>query len=179
MSSSSQGKSMGSLGGGIFLCIAVVFGWWISGVIFPKLPDYEETMEQGQVMKGEVLRTEPVDNVTINGRNPVKVFFRYGEEEAEMTMALGERAKKGQALKVRVLNGHAYPEEIEALVRPGWLKYTFIAAFLLGGIMIGFGLLRLLVIGGVLFAAGRSMLKKDDSPPPPPGPDVPPPPPSS
>lgn len=167
------------MGCGCLLWIMVLLGWGMSLLIFPKLPNYEEAMIRGEIIEGEVLRTEVVENVTINDKNPVKVLFRYGEEEGEMTMALGETAEAGQAIKVRVLNGHAYPEDIEALIQPGWLKTAFVSAFLFGSVLIGLGVLRLLVLGGVIFAAGRSILKKDHSPPPPPGPDVPPPPPSS
>ncbi len=85
-----------------------------------------------------------------------------------MTMALDESATLGQAIQIRVLDGNAYPEGIRPLVRPAWLKYALIGGAVLGSIMIGLGILRLLLIGGVLFAAGRAATKQKTPPPPPP-----------
>ncbi|NNM30476.1 MAG: hypothetical protein HKO57_13220, partial [Akkermansiaceae bacterium] len=80
--------SIGSAGCGCFLWIGVFVCWGFLMVIFPKLPDYEETMAQGRVVPGKVLRIETVENVTINDRHPRRVVFRYGEEqEGYMTLA--------------------------------------------------------------------------------------------
>ena len=165
MSTQSKKGSQGSIGCGCFLWVLVLVTWGITSLIFPKMPGYKEAMERGQVVDGEVLRIETVENVTINERHPRRVIYRYGEEEGTMTMALSETAKSGQAIKVRVLDGQAYPEDIRPLASPSWLKFVFIGVIALGALMIGLGILKLLIIGGVLFAAGRELLKKKNTPP--------------
>lgn len=169
-------RGSGSLGGGCALWIVVLAIWGICALIFPKLPGYDETLERGEQVSGEVVRVENVENMTINGRNPRRVFYRYGDgREASMIMALDQRAAAGEKLKVRLLGDQAYPEGIRPLAKPGWLNAVLILGAVFGTLLVVAGVLRLLVIGGVLFAAGRSMLKKDDSPPPEDSPPPPPP----
>lgn len=151
----------------MWIVVAVI--WGICALIFPKLPSYDETMASGEVVAGKVLRVETVENITINDKHPKRVVYQYGEEtEASMLMALSQSAKKGQALKIRVLDGQAYPEGIRPLAKPKWLKFVLIGGVILGCILMGLGILRLLIIGGVLFAAGKALTKQDTPPPPPP-----------
>ncbi|BCX47969.1 hypothetical protein HAHE_18770 [Haloferula helveola] len=166
-------NSKGSLGCGCFLMLFVLAGWGFTFLIFPKIPDYDEAMRDGERVPGTVVRIETVENVTINNKHPRKVVYRYGEDqEGTMTMALDESAKEGQTVQVRVLGQYAYPEGIRPLAQPGWLKVVLIGGALLAVLFIGFGILRLLVIGGALFAAGRGLAKRQDpnQPPPPPPP---------
>jgi hypothetical protein len=165
MATQSKKGSLGSVGCGFFLWVIVLAAWGITALIFPKMPGYKEAMERGDVVDGKVLRIETVENVRINERHPRRVIYRYGEEQGEMTMAMSESAKDGQAIKVRVLDGQAYPEDIRPLASPSWLKFVFIGGIVLGAIMIGLGILKLLIIGGVLFAAGRELMKKKSTPP--------------
>lgn len=166
MSTQSKKGSLGSVGCGCFLWVFVLVGWGFTVLIFPKMPGYKEAMERGEVVDGKVLRIETVENVTLNERHPRRIIYSYGEEEGAMTMAMSESAKDGQAIKVRVLDGQAYPEGIRPLASPSWLKFVFIGGIVLGAIMIGVGILKLLIIGGVLFAAGRELMKKKSTPPP-------------
>lgn len=164
-------KSSGSLGCGCFLMIFVLFGWGFSILIFPKLPDYEETLERGDVVPGEVLRVETVENITINGRHPRRVVYRYGEgegREASLLLAMDQSAKSGQPLDVRVLGENAYPEGLRPFAKPKWLQWGLIGVSCFAGLLITTGILRLLLIGGVLIAVGRSLLKKEPTPPSPP-----------
>jgi hypothetical protein len=159
------------MGCGCFLWVLVAAAWGIIALIFPKLPGYDEAMERGDVVPGKVLRVETVDNVTINDKHPRRVIYSYGDgQEGSMTMALDESASEGQALKVRVMGEQAYPEDIRPLAKPSWLKFVLIGGALLGTLFIALGVIRLLIIGGVLFTAGRSLGKGNQAPPPPPPP---------
>lgn len=182
--SGSKKKSSGPLGGGCALWLAAIVGWAISAAIFPKLPDYEKTLEKGELQEGTVLRVENVENISINDRHPKRVHFEYGDDrQGSMILAMKERASKGQEIKVRVLGDQAYPVGLDPLAKPGWVNLALLAALVIGSLLLVFGILRLAVIGGALFAGGRALLKQHGSsgnssgPPPPPGPFPPPPPP--
>lgn len=179
--SSGSGKkgASGSAGCGCFLLVVVLVAWGISALIFPKLPGYDKTMEQGEVIPGKVLRVETIENITINDRHPRDVHFEYGDQqEGSMRLAMDEKATQGQSLNVRVLGDQAYPEGLRPFRKPKWLNLLLTGGVVVASLFLVFGLLRLLVIGGVLFAAGRSMMKKDEAPPPPPPPPAPPGPPA-
>jgi hypothetical protein len=150
--------------------------WGICALILPKLPDFKETLEQGKVVDGVVVSVAPVENITINERHPRRVSFRYGDgQEGSMILAMSQNATEGQAVKVRVLGEHAYPEDLKPLAKPWWLNLVLIAAAAFATLFLGFGVLRLLLVGGALFAGGRALMKKNqeskspgNSPPPPP-----------
>ncbi|MCH7228163.1 hypothetical protein [Haloferula sp. A504] len=169
----------GSAGCGCFLLVFVLIAWGISALIFPKLPGYDETMEQGEAVPGKVIRVETVENVTINDRHPRRVIFGYGDgQEGSMMLAMDETAMEGQELSIRVMGDQAYPEGLDPFKRPSWLNPLLVAGIIVASLFLLFGILRLLVIGGVLFAAGRSIMKKNDPSPPPPPPPAPPAPPA-
>jgi hypothetical protein len=68
----------------------------------------------GEVAQGEVVRVEDVPNLSVNGRHPMRVYFRYkvggAEREASMlTLSTTEVAKwqKGRPVAVRYLGDRA------------------------------------------------------------------------
>lgn len=169
----SNKKSSGSIGGGCFLFIFALAGWGICALIFPKLPDYSKVMEEGEIVPGEVIRVEKVDNVTINGGNPKKVFYSYGDgKEASMMLAMRESTSAGKKIEVRVLGENAYPVDLRPLAKPRWVNYAVIGLAIFATFLIAIGILRLLLVGGVLVAAGHALLKdkksntNSDQPPP-------------
>lgn len=171
--------SKGSAGCGCFLLIFAAVGWGICLLMFPKMPDYDKTMERGTQVPGKVLRLETVENVEINGKNPRNVIYRYGDgKEGSMRIAMGETASQGQEIQVRVLGEHAYPEGIEPFMRPWWVTALLIGMAVLGSLSLIWGVVKLLLIGGVLATAGGALLKKkgNQAPPPPPPPPPPAPP---
>lgn len=153
-----RGGPLGTAIGGCALWFfALIFGG-IFYLVFPKAPGYDDTMERGDIVPGEVVRVETMSNTRINGRNPQRVVFRFGDgREASMVMAMDQAAAEGQALQVRVLDDHAYPEGIRPLVMPLVVKLIPVGAALLGTLLLVFGIIRLLVLGGILFAAGRAV----------------------
>jgi len=160
--------SFGSLGGGCFLLVFVGAAWAICAAIFPKLPDYEKVMQDGEVVAGEVVREEKVNNVTINGKNPRRVHYHYGEgKKGSMTLALGQSASKGK-IEVRVLGDIAYPVGLRPLAQPKWLKYAFIGGLIFASLILVGGIIRLLFLGGILVTAGHALLKDKNSEKPPP-----------
>ncbi len=162
-------SSKGSLGGGCFLLVFVGIAWGICAMIFPKLPDYDKVMKEGEVTTGEVVRVETVSNVKINGKSPRRVHFSYGGgEKNSMTLAMGENTSKGKKINVRVLGDNAYPEGLRPLAQPRWLKFAFIGGIIFASILLVSGIIRLLLIGGVLFATGHALLKDKNSEKPPP-----------
>lgn len=174
---SSGKRSSGPIGSGCALWIVAAVGFGITALVFPKLPDYKKTLEHGEVVEGKVLRVEEVDNITVNGRHPKRIVFSYGDGgEATLMLAMGERAKKDQPLKVRVLGDRAYPEGIDLFAKPRWLNLALFAAAGLGSVMVAFGVLRLAAIGGLLFAGAKALAKDRSETPPPPPPSPPPPP---
>jgi len=162
-------NSKGSLGSGCFLIIFAAAFWGIGLLIYPKLPDYDEVMEKGQVVPGEVIKVETIKNVTINDKNPRKVHFRYGDgKKSSMTLAFGEKASPEKAIKVRVLGDLAYPEDLKPLTRPGWVKLLIIGLIVLGSLLFLGGFLRLLLMGGALVVAGHTFFKERRNKQPPP-----------
>ena len=188
MGSNEGGGSKGTAGCGCFTLLFVLAAWGFCWIICPKLPDYKEVMKNGEVVDGKIIRITEVQNVTINEKHPREITYAYGEDqEATMRIAMRERVKSGADVRVRVLGDLAYPEDIRPFAMPGWLKVVLIVIALFGlGTMV-WGILRLLVIGGVLFAAGREAFRGKrngqviqpgtPAPPAPPGSDTPPPPP--
>ena len=178
---SGQNSKSGPLAGGCSLWVIVLVVWGICAFALPKLPDYEKTLEQGKVVDGVVTSVTPVKNIRINKRHPNQVSFRYGDgQEDSLILAMDQNARKGQAVKVRVLGQHAYPEDLKPLAKPRWLNYALIGAAVFATLLLGFGILRLLLVGGALFAGGWALIKNlgdsrshRNSPPPPPPPAPP------
>lgn len=134
------------------MVVAVVLGG-IFWVIFPRLPDYDRTLASGTTHRGEITSVEEATSIKVNGRHPKRIKFRFaGEREGEMLLAMDESATVGQAVTVRELEGHAYPEGLDPLRMPKLMTLLPIALGGFGAVLLVFGFLRLLLAGGLLLA---------------------------
>ena len=61
-----------------------------------------------------------------------------------------------------MLGDLAYPEDIQPLARPRWLRFAMIGGLLFGSLLIGSGILRILIFGGLLGGAAISAKKAMD-----------------
>lgn len=171
MSRRGNTSDKGSAGCGCLLLVMALFGWGFCFLIFPKMPGYDAAMEDGDTVPGKVVRIETVENVTINDEHPKRVVFSYGEDkEGSMMMAMKESASEGQSVQIKVLGENAYPQDIEPFAKPSWLNYLLIGATALGLLFLVWGVLRLLLIGGILISAAKKAKDQGGGEPPPPPP---------
>ena len=160
------------------LWLVVLAGWGFFYLVFPKVPGYEETMKHGEPVPGKIVRIEEVQNIKINSRHPRRVWFEYGDgKQGNMMIAMKAKVREDRQILVRVLGEQAYPEGIQPLTKPSWLKFVFGAGIVLGGLMIASGVFRLVLLGGLVgggLLAAKKVIddKKQPPPPPPPAPPV-------
>jgi hypothetical protein len=107
---------------------------------------------QGKPAMGEVLRVDDASNLSINGRRPARVFFRYKADGAEhegsmLTLSTAEVAKwqKGKPVAVRYLGERATLADLEpaAFPFPAW---AMMAALVANG-CVGVPILAYAIIG--------------------------------
>jgi hypothetical protein len=153
------------MGFGCMLIFVSVVAWFIALAIFPKLPDYDDTMSTGERIAGQVVSVEEATNIKVNGRHPKLVTYSYGDAgEATLMIAMDESAEVGSDIEVRVKGSQAYPEGLRPFRKPGWLQGVIIGAIILGTLLFLGGIIRLLIIGGSLFAIGHSLFRRKSTP---------------
>lgn len=113
---------------------------WLMSSMDGKGPDYRTILAKGAPVAAEVVATEPVTEITLYHRNPVRITYRYqagglAVTDAVQTMAeAGYDLAPGQKVTARVLGGDSILPGLPPVALPGWAIAVIGGAFFLMGL---------------------------------------------